>query len=302
MCTGAFRFLTGDRGCAGTAGFPKSRLPEWWNAPPSPRGNVRARPVIGRFADQRRGRNLSPLNELMQFRRRRVLSAARTTPAKSWTGSPPLTAPLSRQRTRSVVALRPSGIRAALDAWKREPAPARDVIRMALSSADLNQYYPAGVEVRRSAHGEGWIGELLGKLQAIRALKSFRRPQVSRHSAPVSTARFLVARIPPAVRSGRLSVTTWACGKTHPGSSRLLGNANAPTASALPTLLICSHIQVVSSWRKEAARFVPRPSGPRPSRTGAQAQTAKILGACRAPRGLVHFQLTSRSCIATSTC
>src|SRR5207248_1653096 len=53
----------------------------------------------------------------------------------------------------------PQSIRAALDLWKREPVPAREVIRMALGAARA----PAGVQFEE-ARGEGWIGELLRKL------------------------------------------------------------------------------------------------------------------------------------------
>src|ERR1019366_6449118 len=156
--TGAFRFLTETGGALQQHGF-RVVLPEWWTRREGSL-NVRARPVIKPTAvdsPSASSAGMFSLSELMRFDWEVAIGGENFT-REELDRLSASTAPLIKVHGKWLT-FDPTSIRAALDLWKREPAPARDVIRMALGAANA----PPGVQFE-DARGEGWIGELLGKL------------------------------------------------------------------------------------------------------------------------------------------
>ena len=156
--TGAFRFLTETGGLLQQQGF-RVVLPEWWTRRERS-VDVRARPVIKPSTvdpPSVGSAGMFSLSELMRFDWEVAIGGENFTREElDWLSSS--SAPLVKVHGKWLP-FDPASIRAALELWKREPAPARDVIRMALGAANP----PAGVQFEE-ARGEGWIGELLGKL------------------------------------------------------------------------------------------------------------------------------------------
>jgi SNF2 family DNA or RNA helicase len=242
--TGAFRFLTETAAALEQQGF-RVVLPEWWKRREHA-GAVRARPIIKPRPGN--GAGMFSLGELMQFDWEVAIGGENYT-REELDRLSASTAPLVKVHGKWLP-FEPQSIRAALDLWKREPAPARDVIRMALGAADA----PPGVQFEE-ARGEGWIGELLGKLAGHSRFEELPLP-----------ARFHGTLRPYQVRGfswlgflrqyglGACLADDMGLGKTIQALALL--ERDRANGVDRPALLICP-TSVVGNWRKEAARFAP---------------------------------------------
>jgi SNF2 family DNA or RNA helicase len=144
----------------------------------------------------------------------------------------------------------PQSIRAALELWKREPAPAREVIRMALGAADA----PPGVQLEE-VRGEGWIGELLGKLGGHSRFEELPLPAGFRGTLrPYQLRGFSWLGFLREYGLGACLADDMGLGKTV--QTLALLERDRARGVDRPALLICP-TSVVGNWEKEAARFAP---------------------------------------------
>ena len=144
----------------------------------------------------------------------------------------------------------PQSIRAALELWKRQPAPARDVIRMALGGAEA----PAGVQFEE-ASGEGWIGELLEKLGGKTRFEELPVPaDFQGILRPYQVRGFSWLGFLRQYGLGACLADDMGLGKTIQALALLL--QERANGADRPALLVCP-TSVVGNWRKEAARFAP---------------------------------------------
>jgi hypothetical protein len=243
--TGAFRFLTETAAALEQQGF-RVALPEWWKRRERA-ADVRARPVI-KPSPVTSGAGMFSLSELMQFDWEVAIGGENYT-REELDRLAASTAPLVKVHGQWLP-FDPQSIRAALDLWKREPAPARDVIRMALGAADA----PPGVQLEE-ARGEGWIGELLGKLAGHSRFEELPPPAGFQGTLrPYQLRGFSWLGFLRQYGLGACLADDMGLGKTIQALA-LLERERADGVS-LPVLLICP-TSVVGNWRKEAARFAP---------------------------------------------
>jgi hypothetical protein len=249
--TGAFRFLTETAGALVQQGF-RVVLPEWWTRRESG-ANVRARPVIRPSvvnpASAGSGAGMFSLSELMQFDWEVAIGGQNYT-REELDRLAASTAPLVKVHGQWLP-FDPQNIRAALDLWKREPVPARDVIRMALGAADA----PPGIKLEE-ARGEGWIGELLGKLAGHSRFEELPPPAGFQGTLrPYQVRGFSWLGFLREYGLGACLADDMGLGKTIQALALL--ERDRANGVDRPVLLICP-TSVVGNWRKEAARFAPR--------------------------------------------
>ena len=247
--TGAFRFLTETGGALQQQGF-RVVLPEWWTRRERS-VNVRARPVIKPSAvdsPSASSAGMFSLSELMRFDWEVAIGGENFTREElDWLSAS--TAPLIKVHGKWLP-FDPTSIRAALDLWKREPAPARDVIRMALGAANA----PPGVQFEE-ARGEGWIGELLGKLGGQTRFEELPPPTGFKGTLrPYQVRGFSWLGFLRQYGLGACLADDMGLGKTIQALA-LLERDHANGVDR-PVLLVCP-TSVVGNWRKEAARFAP---------------------------------------------
>ncbi len=242
--TGAFRFLNETAGALAQQGF-RVVLPEWWTRRERAAG-VRARPVVK--PSPVTGAAMFSLSELMRFDWEVAIGGENYT-REELDQLSASTAPLVKVRGKWLP-FDPQSIRAALDLWKREPAPARDVIRMALGVATA----PPGVELD-PVRGEGWIGDLLGKLGGHTRFEELE-PPAGFHGTlrPYQLRGFSWLGFLRQYGLGACLADDMGLGKTIQALA-LIEHDRAGGVDR-PVLLICP-TSVVGNWRKEAARFVP---------------------------------------------
>jgi superfamily II DNA or RNA helicase len=243
--TGAFRFLTETAAALAQQGF-RVVLPKWWTRREQGT-NVRARPVI-KPSPAGSGASMFSLGELMQFDWEVAIGGEKYT-REELDRLAASTAPLVKVHGRWLP-FDPQSIRAALDLWKREPAPARDVIRMALGAADA----PPGVQLEE-ARGEGWIGELLNKLGGHARFEELAAPTGFRGTLrPYQLRGFSWLGFLREYGLGACLADDMGLGKTV----QTLALLERDRASGVdrPVLLICP-TSVVGNWRKEVTRFAP---------------------------------------------
>jgi hypothetical protein len=242
--TGAFRFLHETAGALAQQGF-RVVLPEWW-ARRERAVEVRARPVVKPSPVS--GAGMFSLSELMQFDWEVAIGGENYT-REELDHLSASTAPLVKVHGKWL-SFDPQSIRAALDLWKREPAPAREVIRMALGAATA----PEGVELE-PVRGEGWIGELLGKLGGHTRFEELPPPADFRGTLrPYQLRGFSWLGFLRQYGLGACLADDMGLGKTIQALA-LIEHDRAGGVDR-PVLLICP-TSVVGNWRKEAARFVP---------------------------------------------
>jgi SNF2 family DNA or RNA helicase len=242
--TGAFRFLTETAVALQQEGFA-AELPEWWTRHESA-AVVRARPVLKPSAAS--NATTFSLNELMQFDWEVAIGGEKYT-REELDRLAESTAPLVKVHGKWLP-FEPQSIRAALELWKREPAPAREVIRMALGGAEV----PAGV-VLEEARGEGWIGELIEKLGGKSRFEELPVPSEFQGTLrPYQVRGFSWLAFLRQYGLGACLADDMGLGKTIQALA-LLGRERA-AGVIRPTLLVCP-TSVVGNWRKEAARFAP---------------------------------------------
>ena len=247
--TGAFRFLTETGGLLQQQGF-RVVLPEWWTRRERS-VSVRARPVIKPSAVDSPSTGsvgMFSLSELMRFDWEVAIGGENFTREElDWLSAS--TAPLVKVHGKWLP-FDPASIRAALDLWKREPAPARDVIRMALGAANA----PPGVQFEE-ARGEGWIGELLGKLGGHTRFEELPPPAGFKGTLrPYQLRGFSWLGFLRQYGLGACLADDMGLGKTIQALA-LLERDHADGVDR-PVLLVCP-TSVVGNWRKEAARFAP---------------------------------------------
>jgi hypothetical protein len=243
--TGAFRFLTETAGALVQQGF-RVVLPKWWTRRETG-AEVRARPVI-KPSPAGRGASTFSLSELMQFDWEVAIGGENYT-REELDRLAASTAPLVKVHGQWLP-FDPQSIRAALDLWKREPAPAREVIRMALGAADA----PPGVQLEE-ARGEGWIGDLLGKLGGHSRYEELPLPAGFQGTLrPYQLRGFSWLGFLREYGLGACLADDMGLGKTV----QTLALLERDRASGVnrPALLICP-TSVVGNWRKEVARFAP---------------------------------------------
>ena len=247
--TGAFRFLTETGGALQQQGF-RVVLPEWWTRRERS-VNVRARPVIKPSAvdsPSASSAGMFSLSELMRFDWEVAIGGENFT-REELDRLSASTAPLIKVHGKWLP-FDPTSIRAALDLWKREPAPARDVIRMALGAANA----PPGVQFEE-ARGEGWIGELLEKLGGHTRFEEIPPPTGFKGTLrPYQVRGFSWLGFLRQYGLGACLADDMGLGKTIQALA-LLERDHANGVDR-PVLLVCP-TSVVGNWRKEAARFAP---------------------------------------------
>ncbi len=243
--TGAFRFLTQTANDLEQQGF-RVAVPEWWKRRALSTG-VRARPVIKSAAGNTAG--MFSLGELMQFDWEVAIGGERYT-HEELDKLAESTAPLVKVHGKWIP-FDPQSIRSALDLWKTEPAPAREVIRMALGSGNI----PSGVQLEE-ARGEGWIGELLGKLSGHTRFEELETPVGFQGTLrPYQVRGFSWLGFLKQYGLGACLADDMGLGKTIQALALL--ERERANGSNRPALLICP-TSVVGNWRKEAAKFAPQ--------------------------------------------
>lgn len=242
--TGAFRFLTETAAVLEREGF-RVAAPDWWKRHESA-AIVRARPVLKPSSASRT--STFSLDELMQFDWEVAIGGENYT-REELDRLAESTAPLVKVHGKWLP-FEPQSIRAALELWKRQPAPARDVIRMALGGAEA----PAGVQFEE-ASGEGWIGELLEKLGGKTRFEELPVPaDFQGILRPYQVRGFSWLGFLRQYGLGACLADDMGLGKTIQALALLL--QERANGADRPALLVCP-TSVVGNWRKEAARFAP---------------------------------------------
>ncbi|MES1260139.1 MAG: DEAD/DEAH box helicase, partial [Acidobacteriota bacterium] len=242
--TGAFRFLTDTKAALEKQGF-RVAAPEWWKNHEQA-ALVRARPVLK--PSRAGGATTFSLDELMRFDWEVAIGGENYT-RDELDRLAEATAPLVRVHGKWLP-FEPGSIRSALELWKKEPAPAREVIRMAFGGADA----PPGIEFEE-ARGEGWLGDLLEKLQGKARFAELPAPAGFRGSLrPYQVRGFSWLCFLREYGLGACLADDMGLGKTVQALA-LLGHDRARGVTR-PALLVCP-TSVVGNWRKEAARFAP---------------------------------------------
>jgi SNF2 family DNA or RNA helicase len=241
---GAFRFLTDTAPALEREGFRVAR-PEWWTRHESA-AMVRARPVLKPSAASRAG--TFSMDELMHFDWEVAIGGENYT-REELDRLAESTAPLIKVHGRWVP-FEPQSVRAALDLWKREAAPAREMIRMALGGAEAIP----GVQFEE-ARGEGWIGELIEKLGGKTRFEELPVPEEFHGTLrPYQVRGFSWLGFLRQYGLGACLADDMGLGKTIQALA-LLGRERANGVDR-PVLLVCP-TSVVGNWRKEAERFAP---------------------------------------------
>jgi SNF2 family DNA or RNA helicase len=241
---GAFRFLTETAPALAQEGF-RVETPPWW------RGRetapvVRARPVL-KPSPASRSTTFS-LDELMRFDWEVAIGGEKYS-REELDRLSEATAPLVKVHGKWLP-LEPQSVRAALELWKRDAAPAREVIRMALGGT----HAPPGVELEE-ARGEGWIGELIEKLGGRTRFEELPVPAEFQGTLrPYQVRGFSWLGFLRQYGLGACLADDMGLGKTVQALA-LLGRERASGVDR-PVLLVCP-TSVVGNWRKEAARFAP---------------------------------------------
>jgi SNF2 family DNA or RNA helicase len=242
--TGAFRFLTETAPALEREGF-RVEVPDWWKQHESA-SVVRARPVLKPSATNQA--TTFSLDELMKFDWEVAIGGEKYT-REELDRLAESTAPLVRVHGKWLP-FEPQSIRAALDLWKREAAPAREMIRMALGDV----VPPPGV-LLEEARGEGWIGELIEKLGGRTRFEELPVPADFRGTLrPYQVRGFSWLGFLRQYGLGACLADDMGLGKTVQALA-LLGRERANGVDR-PTLLVCP-TSVVGNWRKEAQRFAP---------------------------------------------
>ena len=222
------------------------------------------------------GTGMFSLSELMQFDWEVAIGGENYTRGTGPARHPPLR---SSKSTANGCPSIPKAF-AALDLWKREPAPAREVIRMAVRSADR----AAGRPTRRGSRrrlDRRTAGELAGhsrfeELPPPAGFQGTLRPYQARGFSWLGFLR--------EYGLGACLADDMGLGKTIQALA-LLERDRAKRVDR-QCCLICP-TSVVGNWRKEAARFAPRLQGVWcHSWTGARTQRG-IRRACRATRSII---------------
>ena len=242
--TGAFRFLTETGPALHQAGFPVE-LPGWWTRHESA-AMVRARPLLKPSSS---GKSTTfSLDELMQFDWEVAIGGEKYT-REELDRLAESTAPLVKVHGKWVP-FDPQSIRTALELWKREAAPAREVIRMALGGTEA----PPGVEFEE-ARVEGWIGELIERLGGRTRFEELPVPgEFQGTLRPYQVRGYSWLAFLRQYGLGACLADDMGLGKTIQALA-LLGREQAAGINR-PTLLVCP-TSVVGNWRKEAERFAP---------------------------------------------
>jgi SNF2 family DNA or RNA helicase len=241
---GAFRFLTETAPALQREGF-RVAIPEWWQRHESA-ALVRARPVLKPSPASRTG--TFSMDELMHFDWEVAIGGENYT-REELDRLAESTAPLIRVHGKWLP-FEPQSIRAALDLWKREAAPAREMIRMALGGAEAIP----GVQFEE-ARGEGWIGELIEKLGGKTRFEELPVPEEFHGTLrPYQVRGFSWLGFLRQYGLGACLADDMGLGKTIQALA-LLGRERANGVDR-PVLLVCP-TSVVGNWRKEAEKFAP---------------------------------------------
>jgi superfamily II DNA or RNA helicase len=241
---GAFCFLTETAPALEREGF-RVAIPEWWQRHESA-ALVRARPVLKPSPASRTG--TFSMDELMHFDWEVAIGGENYT-REELDRLAESTAPLIRVHGKWLP-FEPQSIRAALDLWKREAAPAREMIRMALGGAEAIP----GVQFEE-ARGEGWIGELIEKLGGKTRFEELPVPEEFHGTLrPYQVRGFSWLGFLRQYGLGACLADDMGLGKTIQALA-LLGRERANGVDR-PVLLVCP-TSVVGNWRKEAEKFAP---------------------------------------------
>ena len=241
---GALRFLTETAPALEREGFRVVR-PEWWTRRESA-AVVRARPILRPSPANRTG--TFSMDELMHFDWEVAIGGENYT-REELDRLAESAAPLVKVHGKWLP-FEPQAVRAALDLWKREAAPARDLIRMALGGAEAIP----GVQFEE-ARGEGWIGELIEKLGGKTRFEELPVPGDFQGTLrPYQVRGFSWLGFLRQYGLGACLADDMGLGKTVQALA-LLGRERASGVDR-PVLLVCP-TSVVGNWRKEAGRFAP---------------------------------------------
>jgi superfamily II DNA or RNA helicase len=241
---GAFRFLRDTAPVLENEGFPVE-IPGWWKLRERT-STVRARPVLKPSSDARPV--TFSLNELMKFDWEVAIGGENFT-REELAMLAESNAPLVKLHGKWLP-VEPQSVATALELWKRDAAPAREVMRMALGVAEA----PEGV-LFEDARGEGWLGELIDKLGGRTRFEELPVPTSFQGTLrPYQIRGFSWLSFLRQYGLGACLADDMGLGKTVQALA-LLGRDRAEGVDR-PVLLVCP-TSVVGNWRKEASRFAP---------------------------------------------
>jgi superfamily II DNA or RNA helicase len=247
--TGAFRFLTETASLLEQQGF-RVVVPEWWRRREIA-SLISARPVVKPVPDKLAvggSPTMFSLGDLMKYDWEVAIGGENYT-REELDRLAESAAPLAKVHGKWVP-LDPASIRKALELWKNEPVSARDAIRMALGAVDV----PRDIQFE-DARGEGWIGELLGKLSGHARFEELDAPAGFHGTLrPYQLRGFSWLGFLRQYGLGACLADDMGLGKTIQALA-LLERERANGVDR-PVLLICP-TSVVGNWHKEAARFAP---------------------------------------------
>ena len=241
---GAFRFLTEIAPALAEQGF-RVEVPEWWKQRESA-ATVRARPLLKPSPASRT--TTFSLDDLMQFDWEVAIGGEKYT-REELDRLAEAAAPLVKIHGKWLP-LDPQSVRAALELWKREPAPARDAIRGVLAGIEA----PPGIELEET-RADGWIGDLIEKLGGRSRFEELPVPVDFQGTLrPYQVRGFSWLGFLRQYGLGACLADDMGLGKTIQALALLLRErANGVDR---PVLLVCP-TSVVGNWRKEAVRFAP---------------------------------------------
>ncbi len=246
---GVVRFLTETAAALERQGF-RVAIPEWWKTRELA-SVVTARPVVTTAAGKpfiSGAPTMFSLSDLMQFDWEVAIGGENYT-REELDAMAASTAPLIRMHGKWVP-IDPASVNAALDLWKREPVPARDAIRLALGAVNA----PPGIQLD-PARGEGWLGDLLSKLNGHSRFEELPAPAgLNGTLRPYQLRGFSWLNFLRQYGLGACLADDMGLGKTIQALA-LLERERAEGMDR-PVLLICP-TSVVGNWRKEAERFAP---------------------------------------------
>jgi SNF2 family DNA or RNA helicase len=243
---GAHQFLTEKAWLLEQAGFGVL-LPAWWTRKGTKlhltaRANVKSPSMQG-------GGGIT-LNDLVQFNWEVALGDQPLTLQELETLAR-LKAPLVRVRGQWVQ-LSAEEIQAALDFWKKQgdgQAPLRDVVRMALGSAQA----PGGIPFE-GVTASGWVKDFLAQLEGRATFEELPPPEDFQGTLrPYQVRGYSWLGFLRRWGLGACLADDMGLGKTVQALALIERDWQVDRR---PVLLICP-MSVVGNWQKEAARFTP---------------------------------------------
>jgi hypothetical protein len=244
---GAHEFLRETAGALEMSGFGVI-LPAWWTRKgTAARLTARAHVKSGKTHG---GSGLS-LETLVMFDWELALGDEKISKAEL-TALAELKTPLVKLRGHWVE-VNPEQIKAALDYLKKNPtgqATVKDIVRLAVGASEQ-----AGPLEVAGVSGEGWIGEMLAKLEGRAPFEELPQPERMKGTLrPYQLRGYSWLEFLKQLGLGACLADDMGLGKTVQ-TLALIQRARS-AGEQRPVLLVCP-TSVVGNWQKESARFAP---------------------------------------------